>query len=294
MFDSLSDRLSGIFAKLRGKGRLTDADIDATAREIRRALLEEENLNLGDTAALTESFGHGMSTETFVTAQIIGVFDGGLSRAVNRFGDHRNIIVMPLAALQYHLYGHWFFETWETYGLTYMTVHINIDTARNRQLASLPPLVESALMLNSLGEWIGEIPLELIMNDDELRNVIEPMEQNLALLRVLYPIAIGVAIVLSVGLSLLIMLQNAKNVAVMRVLGKPRIKAQFALCIEQIMVCIAGTVLGLVALLVVGVTFGVEPLGLAALYLAGATVGSAAGAFVISAKTPLELLQVRE
>ncbi|MFC7547628.1 signal recognition particle protein [Plantactinospora sp. GCM10030261] len=42
MFDTLSDRLSGIFTKLRSKGRLTDADIDATAREIRLALLEAD------------------------------------------------------------------------------------------------------------------------------------------------------------------------------------------------------------------------------------------------------------
>jgi signal recognition particle subunit SRP54 len=42
VFDTLSDRLSGIFTKLRGKGRRTDADIDATAREIRLALLEAD------------------------------------------------------------------------------------------------------------------------------------------------------------------------------------------------------------------------------------------------------------
>jgi signal recognition particle subunit SRP54 len=42
VFDNLSDRLSGIFTKLRGKGKLTDADIDATAREIRLALLEAD------------------------------------------------------------------------------------------------------------------------------------------------------------------------------------------------------------------------------------------------------------
>ncbi len=42
MFDTLSDRLNGIFTKLRGKGRLTQADIDATAREIRLALLEAD------------------------------------------------------------------------------------------------------------------------------------------------------------------------------------------------------------------------------------------------------------
>jgi signal recognition particle subunit SRP54 len=42
VFDTLSDRLSGIFSKLKSKGRLTDADIDATAREIRLALLEAD------------------------------------------------------------------------------------------------------------------------------------------------------------------------------------------------------------------------------------------------------------
>ena len=42
MFDTLSDRLSGALRDLRGKGRLSDADIDATAREIRIALLEAD------------------------------------------------------------------------------------------------------------------------------------------------------------------------------------------------------------------------------------------------------------
>ena len=42
MFESLSDRLTGALSGLRGKGRLTDADIDATGREIRLALLEAD------------------------------------------------------------------------------------------------------------------------------------------------------------------------------------------------------------------------------------------------------------
>ena len=35
MFESLSDRLTSALSGLRGKGRLTDADIDAAARAIR-------------------------------------------------------------------------------------------------------------------------------------------------------------------------------------------------------------------------------------------------------------------
>ncbi len=42
MFATLSDRLSATFKNLRGKGRLSEADIDATAREIRVALLEAD------------------------------------------------------------------------------------------------------------------------------------------------------------------------------------------------------------------------------------------------------------
>ncbi|GEL17760.1 signal recognition particle protein [Pseudonocardia asaccharolytica] len=42
MFDTLSERLSGTLRDLRGKGRLSETDIDATAREIRIALLEAD------------------------------------------------------------------------------------------------------------------------------------------------------------------------------------------------------------------------------------------------------------
>ena len=42
MFETLSDRLTQVFSSLRGKGRLSPADIDATAREIRIALLEAD------------------------------------------------------------------------------------------------------------------------------------------------------------------------------------------------------------------------------------------------------------
>jgi signal recognition particle subunit SRP54 len=42
MFDTLSDRFDGIFKRLRGKGRLSEQDVDEALREIRRALLEAD------------------------------------------------------------------------------------------------------------------------------------------------------------------------------------------------------------------------------------------------------------
>ncbi|HEX2783125.1 MAG TPA: signal recognition particle protein [Ilumatobacteraceae bacterium] len=46
MFDSLSSRLEGVIKKIRGKGRLTDDDVDDVLKEIRTALLEAD-VNVG-------------------------------------------------------------------------------------------------------------------------------------------------------------------------------------------------------------------------------------------------------
>jgi signal recognition particle subunit SRP54 len=42
MFDTLSDRLDGIFKKLRGQGRISESNIDEALREVRLALLEAD------------------------------------------------------------------------------------------------------------------------------------------------------------------------------------------------------------------------------------------------------------
>ena len=51
MFESLSDRFEGIFTRLRGKGRLSESDVDEVLREIRLALLEAD-VNLSVVKAL--------------------------------------------------------------------------------------------------------------------------------------------------------------------------------------------------------------------------------------------------
>lgn len=46
MFEALSDRLGGVFDRLRSKGRLTEDDVDSAMREVRLALLEAD-VNVG-------------------------------------------------------------------------------------------------------------------------------------------------------------------------------------------------------------------------------------------------------
>ncbi len=42
MFDALSDRLDGIFSRVRSRGRMTERDVDEVSRELRVALLEAD------------------------------------------------------------------------------------------------------------------------------------------------------------------------------------------------------------------------------------------------------------
>ena len=46
-FESLSERLNGVFKKLRGKGKLSEADIKAAMREVSMALLGPALSNAG-------------------------------------------------------------------------------------------------------------------------------------------------------------------------------------------------------------------------------------------------------
>ena len=42
MFESLSDRLSGIFDRITGRGALSESDVAEALREVRRALIEAD------------------------------------------------------------------------------------------------------------------------------------------------------------------------------------------------------------------------------------------------------------
>ena len=46
MFDTLSDRLEGVFKKLKGQGRVSERNIEEALREVRLALLEAD-VNIG-------------------------------------------------------------------------------------------------------------------------------------------------------------------------------------------------------------------------------------------------------
>ena len=109
MFNSLSDRLTATFKNLRGKGKLTEADIDGTAREIRRALLDADVAvpvvrefiakikarALG--AEVSEALNPGQQVVKIVNEELVGIL-GGDTRQL-QFAKQPPTIIM-LAGLQ--------------------------------------------------------------------------------------------------------------------------------------------------------------------------------------------------
>jgi len=109
MFDTLQDSLSKAFRTLRGKGRLSDADIEATLREIRVALLEADvNVdvvkafisNVRDRAKeveLSKAINPAQQIVKIVNEQLVEIL-GGQTRNL-RFAKNPPTIIM-LAGLQ--------------------------------------------------------------------------------------------------------------------------------------------------------------------------------------------------
>lgn len=109
MFNSLSDRLTATFKNLRGKGRLSEADIDATVREIRRALLDADvavpvvrefvahvkERALG--AEVSEALNPSQQIVKIVNDELVSIL-GGSTRRINMAKSGPTIIM--LAGLQ--------------------------------------------------------------------------------------------------------------------------------------------------------------------------------------------------
>ncbi|MFC2706497.1 MAG: signal recognition particle protein, partial [Olsenella profusa] len=110
MFDSLSDRLQATFDSLRGKGRLTEDDINHAMREIRLALLEADvNYRVVKafvatckercmTAEVLDSLSPAQNVVAIVLDQLtelLGTSDSGLVLAQNRIPN-----VIMLVGLQ--------------------------------------------------------------------------------------------------------------------------------------------------------------------------------------------------
>jgi len=109
MFDSLGNRLDGILGRLRGRGRISDADLDEALREIRTALLEAD-VDVGVARGLVEGIrartsGTALSQSLTPGQQVVKAVNEELREALGgeslkiRFASQPPTVIL-LAGLQ--------------------------------------------------------------------------------------------------------------------------------------------------------------------------------------------------
>ncbi len=180
--------------------------------------------------------------------------------------------------------------------LTYDRVTLTIDPAKNRQLDEFRAQA-SNILANG-----GRTPLRAFYQDEELRQAVIPMEQVIAFMKALYPVTLALSALVAAGIAILLTLMSAKEAAILRVLGNTRTRCRMILCLQTVLVCAVGLVIG--SLGAAAMAYLMAPaaadrlvpsaLGRTGLYLLFNILGAVGASIVMTAKNPLELLQVKE
>ena len=159
--------------------------------------------------------------DEYYKIQIIGTHNGAISRTPSAMA--RNSVLMPYDAL---------FLIRET-RMTYLVFRFELDTGMNREIAEARTLLTEAV--NSYAQR-GFMEMEVVLHDEELRVVVGQMDPTLMLINALYPVVFSIAVLVAVGLGVLLTIQQAKNAAIMRVLGVYNSRIRVILCFEYILV----------------------------------------------------------
>ncbi len=205
-----------------------------------------------------------------------GYYGDGISRGT--WGK----VLIPMSVLE------WVMQDDE---LTYSSIQFTIDPAYNRQLDMVKEEIEKQLGNPRMALQDADVMLWT----SELRQVVEPFEKNLDLMKLLFPVTVAVSVIAGGGLIFLLLLQRTEEAALLRVLGNSRGRTRRMLLSEPVLLSMFGLALGTAA-----VYYGmpevseVRILTFVGVYLGGCALGALAGTVHITRKMPLELLQVKE
>ena len=172
-----------------------------------------------------------------------------------------------------------------------------LDPAMNRDLSQFHTELDGII-----DKTKSKLTLRTVVRDDELRQAVEPLEDSIVLMKLLYPVVLALSLLVAAGIAVLFVMTSAKEAAIMRVLGTSKLRSRVMLALQTAFTSAAGLLIGLAGVLAyTGRTRPELLAGLvgasalcAVLYLLAAIIGAAASSTVVTSKNPLELLQVRE
>ncbi|MCL2663389.1 MAG: ABC transporter permease, partial [Oscillospiraceae bacterium] len=236
------------------------------------SIMEKRGLSLGDEAFL----GFTMQSMHFFEGIPIIVIGTHSGQPVREAAEHA--ILIPISKFDHLMLGLAF----------YTTFTFTIDTAYNREIEQIRDLFTEGDFFINLAE------VELFMSTHELLTMVRIASQSLALLQLIYPIAVATAILIALGMSFLLLLQTAKSAAILRVTGMSKVRAISILIAEPVLVSLSGAALGVIALAALSAAFGTQFALVLSMYLTAVLVGATTGAFIVCNRMPISMLQVKE
>lgn len=173
----------------------------------------------------------------------------------------------------------------------YSSVQFIINPAFNRELDAVKAEIEKQLQSPRMALQGATVMLWT----GELRQVVEPFEKNLELMKLLFPVTVAVSVIAGGGLIFLLLLQRTEEAALLRVLGNSRGRTRRMLFAEPVLLSMLGLFIGGCAMYYGFPEISMRQILLfAGVYLGGCVLGAILGTVHITRKMPLELLQVKE
>lgn len=247
--------------------------------------MDHFDLELGDKILLKNSSNYlRLIMEAYGT--IVGTFDK-VDRGKDRYGfsleNEKELFIYPISvlkAVEHKLY--------------YNKLEFLFNPEKNRELVERKEEIRRIVSTNPY----NEVGTDLNFWDGELTNVVGPLEKNISLWEILYPVTFILSIIIAGILGFMMVLRRSTDVAILRILGVKEKEVRWNLFRENMVLVLIGIVVS--TAVIIGITRNSYAIGVMKYvmviggYLLGTIAGLILGIGKVTNKKPLELLQVKE
>lgn len=199
--------------------------------------MEHFGLRLGDRIFLEPDPEFRSIVHAYGT--IVGTFEnletGILPSGYIRADKESELFIYPLSALQ----------LLEKDKLYYETLEFGFNPQKNREVLAQKEELKKMVANNPFNDFLTELNIW----DGELINVVEPLEKNLSLLEVLYPVTFGLSIIIASILAFMMVIRRSIDVAILRILGVKSKEVQWNLFRENLVLVIIGIIISCITII---------------------------------------------
>ena len=203
--------------------------------------MDHYDLKLGDKILLEPASRHReLSAKAYGT--IVGTFKG-ISSGKDYYGktivnEEIELFIYPISVLN--------ITELQTF---YSKIEFVFKQEKNKELMERKEEIKRIVSDNGFNEF----PTELKLWDGELTNVMEPLEKNISLLEVLYPVTFTLSIIIAGILVFIMVLRRTTDVAILRILGVKEKEVRWNLFRENLILVLIGIVIACITVFAISV-----------------------------------------